>query len=128
MCIKIYGFPDASAAKNLLAGDARDVGSIPGLGKSPGIGNGNPLLYSCLGNPMDRGSLVGYSPWGHKKLDTTEELRTHTHTYTQGWQIGRTKGSNLAEGWLHSTANIEFIREDTGDCIQVGSSPVSSFV
>ena len=38
------------------AGDARDVGSIPGLGRSPGEGNGNPLQYSCLENPMDRGA------------------------------------------------------------------------
>ena len=38
------------------AGDVRDVGSIPWLGKSPGEGNGNPLRYSCLKNPMDRGS------------------------------------------------------------------------
>ena len=37
------------------AGDTEDVGSIPGLGRSPGGGNGNPLHYSCLGNPMDRG-------------------------------------------------------------------------
>ena len=37
------------------AGDARDGGSIPGSGRSPGEGNGNPLQYSCLGNPMDRG-------------------------------------------------------------------------
>ena len=36
------------------AGDIRDVGSIPGLGKSPGGGNGNPLQYPCLENPMDR--------------------------------------------------------------------------
>ena len=36
------------------AGDARDVGSIPGPGRSPGVGNGNPPQYSCLGNPMDR--------------------------------------------------------------------------
>ena len=44
--------------KNLpaKAGDARDAGSIPGSGKSPGEGNGNPLQYSCLGNPMDRGA------------------------------------------------------------------------
>ena len=45
--------------KNLpvSAGDARDTGSIPGLGRSPGIGNGNPPQYSCLENPMDRGDL-----------------------------------------------------------------------
>ena len=43
--------------KNLPAnaGDNRDVGLIPGLGRSPGEGNGNPLQYSCLENPMDRG-------------------------------------------------------------------------
>ena len=38
------------------AGDVRDVGSIPGLGRSPGRGQGNPLQYSCLGNPIDRGA------------------------------------------------------------------------
>ena len=41
--------------KNLLA-NAGDVGSIPGSGRSPGGGNGNPLQDSCLGNPMDRGA------------------------------------------------------------------------
>ena len=46
-----------------------DLGLIPGLGRSPGEGNGNPLQYPCLENPMDRGAtLVGYSPWGHKKV------------------------------------------------------------
>ena len=41
--------------KNLPA-NAGDLGSIPGLGRPPGVGNGNPLQYSCLGNPMDRGA------------------------------------------------------------------------
>ena len=52
------GFPGGLVVKNLSAnaGDARDVGSIPGLGRSPGEGNGNPLQYSCLGNSMDRGA------------------------------------------------------------------------
>ena len=47
---------EAQVVKNLpaIAGDIRDVGSIPGLGRSPGGGHGNPLLYSCLENPMDR--------------------------------------------------------------------------
>ena len=46
--------------KNLPAnaGDVRDVGLIPGLGRSPGGGNGNPLQYSCLENPMDRGDWL----------------------------------------------------------------------
>ena len=46
-------------------GDARDAGSIPELGRSPGEGNGNPLQYSCLGNPSHgQRSLAGCSPWG----------------------------------------------------------------
>ena len=48
------------------ADSAGGPGSIPGLGRSRGEGNGNPLQYFCLGNPMDRGDWWGYSPWGHK--------------------------------------------------------------
>ena len=49
------GFSGGSVVKNLPAnaGDARDMGSIPELGRSPGGGNGNSLQYSCLGKPMD---------------------------------------------------------------------------
>ena len=47
--------------------NAGDPGSIPGSGRSPGEGNGNPLQYSCLER-----SLVGYSPWGRKESDMTE--------------------------------------------------------
>ena len=49
------GFPGGSVVKNLSV-SAGDVGSIPGSGSSPGEGKGNPLQYSCLGNPMDRGA------------------------------------------------------------------------
>ena len=49
------GFPGGSVVKNLPA-DAGETGLIPGAGRSPGGGNGNPLQYSCLGNPMDRGA------------------------------------------------------------------------
>ena len=60
------------------ASNAGDLGSIPGSGRHPGEGNGNPLQYSCLENPMD-GGLVGYSPRGRKESDTTERL--HLLTY-----------------------------------------------
>ena len=50
-----WGFPGGSVVKNRPA-NARDVGSVPGLGRSPGGGNGNPLQYSYLGNPIDRGT------------------------------------------------------------------------
>ena len=52
--------------------------SILWLERSPGKENGNPLQYSCLENPVDRG-LAGYSPWGRKELDITEWLGTYTH-------------------------------------------------
>ena len=58
------------------AGDIGDLGSILGLGRSPGGGNDNPLQYSCLENPHAQRSLAGYSSWGHKELDTTEQLST----------------------------------------------------
>ena len=56
------------------AGATGDMGSIPGSGRSPGGGHSNPLQYSCLKNPHRQRSLVGYSPWGHKELDLTEQL------------------------------------------------------
>ena len=59
--------------------DSGDAGLIPESGRSPGEGNGNPLQYSCLENPMDGKALVGYSPWGCKESDTTERLHFHFH-------------------------------------------------
>ena len=50
-----------------------DPGSVSGLGRSPGEGNGNPLQYSCLGNPMDGGAWQA-TVMGCKELDTTEQL------------------------------------------------------
>ena len=62
------------------AGDVRDVGSISGLGRSSGGGNGNPLQYPCLGEPMGTRSLEGYRPRGHKESDMTYPLSTHTQS------------------------------------------------
>ena len=56
--------------------NAGDMGSIPGSGRSPGEGNGNPLQYSCLDNSKDKRSLW-YSPWGCKESDTTKQLTLH---------------------------------------------------
>ena len=63
-----------SAVKNLSA-SAGDVGSTPGLGRSPGEGNGNPLQYSCLGNPMDRGAWWA-TVHGVTESDTTDSQLT----------------------------------------------------
>ena len=59
------------------AGDVRDVGSILGSGRSPREEHGNPLQYSCLDNPMDRGAWR--APWGCKESDTEATSHTHTH-------------------------------------------------
>ena len=70
--------------KNLPAnaGDARNTGSVPKLGRSPGVGNANLLQYSCLETFHGQRSLVGYSPWGHKKLDMTEHTHTQQKSFT----------------------------------------------
>ena len=65
------GFPCGSMVKNLTA-KARDIGLIPGLGRSPGERNGNPLQHSFLEN-SDRGAWQRPpGPWGHKEWDMTE--------------------------------------------------------
>ena len=65
------GFPNGSNGEE-SACNVADQGSIPGLGRSPGGGHGNPLQYSGLENPHGQRGLVGYSPWGLKELDTAE--------------------------------------------------------
>ena len=90
--------PLAVVVKNLLAnaGDIRDACSIPGLGRSPGGGHGNPLQYSCLENPMDIGAwrAIGFIGWKRVGLDWSNlacmhvpetggrDQYTHTHTHT----------------------------------------------
>ena len=66
--------PGGSVVKNPPA-NARDASSIPGSGRSPGEGNGNPLQYSCLENPMDRGAWQATVYVVIKEWDTTEQLK-----------------------------------------------------
>ena len=75
-----YSYIPGGSDIKASAYNAGDLASIPGSGRSPGEGNGNQLQYSCLENPMDGGTWLGYSPWGHKELDTTEQL--HSLTYS----------------------------------------------
>ena len=74
-----WGFAGGSDSKE-SACNAGHTGSVPGLGRSPGGGHGNPLQCSCLENPHGQRSLVGYSPWGRKDLDTTGWLSTAQHS------------------------------------------------
>ena len=62
------------------AGDLRAMGSIPGLGRSPGEGNGNPLQYSCLENPVDRGAWWATVYRVAQSWTRWKQLNTHAHT------------------------------------------------
>ena len=73
-----YGFPASSVGKEPTC-HVGDLGLITRLGRSPGGGHGNPLQYSCLENPHGQRSLEGYSSWGHKESDMTEQLSTAQH-------------------------------------------------
>ena len=73
---KDYGFPGGSEVK-ASACNVGDLGSIPGSGRSPGEGNGNPLQYSCPENPMDGGAWWATVPQGRKESDATERLHFH---------------------------------------------------
>ena len=69
----MLGFPGGSVLKNLPAnsGDSGVSGSMPGLGRSAGVGNGIPFQYFCQENSTDK-ELMRYSPWGHKESDATD--------------------------------------------------------
>ena len=81
--LKGVDFSGGAVVKNLPASaeDTRDEGLIPGSGRPPGVGNGNPLQYSCLENSTDSAAWQA-SLWGRKELDMTEHAHTHIHTNT----------------------------------------------
>ena len=88
------GFLGDTVVKNPPAGDTRDLGSVPGSGRSSGGGHGNPLQWSCPGKSHGQRSLAGGSPLGCQELDTTMWLGTHTHTWpvqTYGTQVSISK-------------------------------------
>ena len=100
----LQGFPGGSVGKGSTY-NAGDTGSIPGSGRSPGGGHGNPLQYSCLENPKDGGAWLATSHGVAKSCTWLKEL-THTHTHTASLG-GRT-------GWcLYLTASI-FLSETGG--------------
>ena len=82
MIVFLLGFSSGSVVKNLPdnLGDIGAVGLIPGSGRSPGGGNGNPLQYSYLTNLMDRGAA--YSPHGCKESGMTEQLSMQASSFS----------------------------------------------
>ena len=85
-----WGFPGGAGVKELVsnAGYVTDGGLIPRLGRSPGGEHGNPLQYSCLENPMDRGAwratIQGVAQSQTRLKRQSMHTHTHTHTHTHG--------------------------------------------
>ena len=78
MSVIPWGFPGGAVVKHPPANveDAREVGSVPGLGRSPGVRNGTHSSI-LAGKFQGQRGLVDYSPWGYKESDTTEQRSTH---------------------------------------------------
>ena len=74
-------FPGSSVVKNLpaSAGATEDTRSVPGSGRSPGEGDGNPVQYSCQDNPMDRGAWLATVHWVWRVRHDWARARAHTH-------------------------------------------------
>ena len=79
ICVYVIGFPGGSDSKEPTC-QSRRPGSIPGSGRSPGERNGNPLQYSCLENPMDRGA---WWTTAHGVAKSLTRLSTHTQSDIQ---------------------------------------------
>ena len=101
--------------KNLPAntGDKRDTVLIPGSGRFPGVGNGNPFQYSCLENSMDRGAWQA-AVHGITKSWTCARTRAHTHTHTHTIIIYTLQDSSVAHssGWSDGRRRYRFFPAD----------------
>ena len=108
------------------AGDARDLGLIPGSGRSPGEGNGNPLQYYCLENSMDRGpwrAVVYRDTTGDTRLTACIGVVLDFHIYKHTWEVG-ISGSVPDH---HNKENTE-IKHITLQAYSSGASPLSVLV
>ena len=128
-----HDWSDLAVLKNLPgnAGDIRDTGLIPGSERSPGDGNGNPLLYSCLEDPMDSGAWqavvhrVTTSQTRLKQLSTAQFISMHDYSQRRKHMLGpRTISSRwasalpISSGGTHLCATLYFLQ---GRCQQLGS-------
>ena len=99
------GFPGGSHSKMESAYNARDLGSIPGSGRSPGEGNGNPPQYSCLENSMDRGAWQA-TVHGVAKSWTQLSNSPHTHTHTHTHCFFALSAYILSKSWYGTPSSL----------------------
>ena len=113
------GFPGDSDSKE-SACDVGGLSSIPGLGRCPRGGHGNPLQFSCLENPHGQRSLVGCSPWGCKELNMTERLSIHVL-----WGAVKSISFIISCRWEHLFNNLCGVMGSTSKhfCCMQGMQP-----
>ena len=116
--MKLEGCFHGGSADKASACNVGDQGSIPGLGRSPGGGNGNPLQYSILKNFHGLRSLVGYSPWGHKELDTTEQLHFHFLKLEGIWKQKHSHVKILLQLFLHGIREQSAVNSLICSCLK----------
>ena len=109
-----FCFPGGSNSKE-STWNVGDLGSIPGLERSPGDGHGNPLQHSCLENPHGSSSLVGYCLSGFKELDMTEGLSTTYKRSKHSDQKAKIDRMNEKPrpNYMASTMDIHHIKKHT---------------
>ena len=109
---QIYGLPRWLSGKELACdADTGDLGSISGLGRSPGDRNGNPLQYSCLENPMDGGAWWATVQGLGEKCQTQLKrlgMYTHTHTHTHIFFFSRWLAFYFPNGFFWWTEVLDF--------------------
>ena len=114
------GFPDGSVVKNLSAnGDTGDEGLIPGSGRCPGEGDGNPLQYSCLGNPMERGAWRARVHMLAKELAMPKWLSRHSLSQRECFSGSFREEEPL---WVYRTENFQMFNLDLEKAEKKGSN------
>ena len=118
------------------AGDVRGVGSISGLGRSPGGGHGNPLQYFCLENPLDRGAWRATVHRIVKRWTQLNRLSTHTCMENDAGTPGNKEGEDTSSAFKklipqwrrHSIPNCKIKQKCTGELISMATMTVSKHV
>ena len=110
------GFPGSSVVKNppASAGDTEDLGSVPGSGSAPGEGNGNPFHYSCLENPMDKGT---WQTVIHRVTQSQTQLNTHTHTHTHRAEFNPNRGGKKQVLFVHVIQGLFYYQKESNSVL-----------
>ena len=127
MVYSLLGLPQWLSGKEAAcnAGVAGDTGSIPGLGRSPGEGHGNPLQYSFLENPMDRGAWWATVRRVTKSQTRLKQLNMHAHVFILGVLM---TCSHMLSVWSQSLEMTQKSTWEDANAVSVSSRPLTSWI